>query len=135
MRMKLSNIIIIISLVDLERGVCQAIAEVREVVPGKFHEEVTKMYSWNDVAARTEIVYQRMMNTTSLPLMERLRRYYGCGIWAGKLFCFFVAIDYIVYVLLEWLFPRDTIDLAVNFPYEKYQYLCRHADQKNSKDQ
>jgi hypothetical protein len=43
-------------LLDLERGICQAISEVHEVVPGKFHEAVREMYSWNDVAARTEIV-------------------------------------------------------------------------------
>jgi phosphatidylinositol glycan class A protein len=73
-----------------------------------------------------------MMKTTQLPLIERLRRYYGCGAWAGKLFCVLVAIDYLVFLFLEWLFPRETIDLAVNFPYEKYQHLCRLADQKNS---
>ena len=76
-----------------------------------------------------------MMKTTTLPLMERLRRYYGCGSWAGKLFAVLVAIDFLLFVFLEWLFPREMIDAAINFPYEKYQHLCRLADQKNTKDQ
>jgi len=141
--------------VDLEIAVSRAINEAHEVVPGKFHEEVAKMYSWDDVAERTEIVYFQMMKTTTLPLINRLERcaaffqrlpsyfwvshnltylqlrYYECGQFAGKLFCFFVALDYLLYIFLEWLFPRDSIDITVDFPYEKYQRLCRLAGQKN----
>jgi len=119
---------------DLVRGICKAISEVHEVVPNQFHKAVQTMYSWNNVAERTEKVYFQMMNSGTLPLMERLRRYYGCGIFAGKVFCVLVAIDFLIYVFLEWLFPRDSIDIVVNFPYEKYQSLCRLADQKNHKE-
>lgn len=49
-------------------------------------------------------------------LIDRLKRYYGCGIWAGKLFCVCVVVDYLIYVLLEVLAPREGIDVAVNWP-------------------
>jgi len=55
------------------------------------------------------------------PLMERLRRYYGCGVWAGKIFCILVAIDYLIWRFLEWIFPEQDIEIAPAFPYQKYK--------------
>ena len=52
----------------------------------------------------------------SFALIERLKRYYGCGIWAGKLFCLCVVVDYLIYILLEIFAPRSRIDLARNWP-------------------
>jgi len=72
-----------------------------------------------------------MMKTQKVPLMERLRRYYGCGVWAGKIFSVMVAIDYIIFLILEWLMPRDKVDIAPDFPLERYQRLCQLADQRS----
>lgn len=47
-------------------------------------------------------------------------RYYGCGIWAGKLFCMVVALLYLIWRLLEKFSPREDIDIAPDFPYEEY---------------
>ena len=74
-----------------------------------------------------------MMKQQQPPLIERLRRYYGCGPFAGKLLCVLVAIDYLLYMFLEWLFPRSEIDIAHNFSLETYQRLCQLAD-KSGKD-
>ena len=60
-------------------------------------------------------------------------RYYGCGVWAGKIMCIMVAIDYLLYLFLEWLLPRNLIDIAPDFSMETYQRLCQLAD-KSSKD-
>eukprot|EP00160_Parvularia_atlantis_P004930 Unigene14190_Nuclearia_a/m.42825 Unigene14190_Nuclearia_a/g.42825 ORF Unigene14190_Nuclearia_a/g.42825 Unigene14190_Nuclearia_a/m.42825 type:complete len:470 (-) Unigene14190_Nuclearia_a:47-1456(-) len=114
---------------ELVAAIGQALVQVNDVVPERFHQEARKMYSWSNVAERTEKVYQRMMKTQPAPLIERLRRYYGCGVWAGKIFCVMVAIDYIIYVVLEWLSPRDDVDIAPDFPLERYQRLCQLADQ------
>ncbi|CAJ0923590.1 5962_t:CDS:2 [Entrophospora sp. SA101] len=62
------------------------------------------------------------------PLMERLRRYYGCGVWAGKIFCVLVAIDFLLWRFLEWIFPESDIDIAPSFPYQKYRKMCQMAD-------
>lgn len=34
-----------------------------------------KLYSWHDVARRTEIVYDRALRCSSQPLLERLSQY------------------------------------------------------------
>lgn len=54
-------------------------------------------------------------------MIERLRRYYGCGVYAGKVFCMIMALDYLIWKFLEYLFPEDTIEKAVVFPYQKYR--------------
>ncbi|KAL6705578.1 Phosphatidylinositol N-acetylglucosaminyltransferase GPI3 subunit [Coniothyrium glycines] len=74
-----------------------------------FHSQVKQMYSWTDVAERTERVYDGISGAIhhdefyqgagiadnwcstrgragmqSFALIERLKRYYGCGIWAAS---------------------------------------------------
>lgn len=122
---------------DLVSTVNRAINVVKrkEVNSQQFHDEVKEMYSWMNVAERTEIVYNRMMQMDAVPLIERLRRYFGCGVWAGKLFCVIVTLIYFYYVLLEWLFPRSDIDEAFDFDLPAYNAACEHASQaENNSD-
>lgn len=88
---------------------------IRDIASGKmktvtFHEEVQKMYSWRNVAERTCRIYDEISSLHQPSLLLRLKRYYGCGMWAGKLFCFWIAFDYLLMVLLEWLYPATLID-------------------------
>jgi phosphatidylinositol glycan class A protein len=96
------------------------------------------MYSWTDVAARTERVYNGITGvlseeefyggspagwgttrTRGFALIDRLKRYYGCGIWAGKLFCLCVVVDYLLLVFLEFWMPRERIDVARDWPRKR----------------
>lgn len=129
---------------DLVTATARAIAALRsnKVRTENFHDQVKKMYSWTDVARRTERVYNGISGVLSeeefygydaadaaswsatrgragvqsFALIDRLKRYYGCGIWAGKLFCLCVVIDYLLFLLLEMLAPRDQIDIARSWP-------------------
>ncbi|KAJ1994339.1 Phosphatidylinositol N-acetylglucosaminyltransferase GPI3 subunit [Dimargaris cristalligena] len=111
---------------DLVRAVSLAIETVHvrdqrpELDPFVLHETVKRMYSWMDVAVRTERVYYSIMKVEAPPLIERLRRYYGCGQWAGKLFCILAAIDFLLYLFLEWAFPRQNIEIAPRFDHKRY---------------
>lgn len=62
------------------------------------------MYSWHDVAARTERVYTLISGADPSGdlLLNRMSRYYACGPWAGKLFCGVALLDYVFWRLLEW---------------------------------
>ena len=127
---------------DLVAATQKAIAALRanRIRTEGFHEQVKKMYSWTDVAERTERVYDGITGAISeeefygdvsgggwsatrgragvqsFALIDRLKRYYGCGIWAGKLFCLCVIIDYLLFQLLEMLAPRANIDICRNWP-------------------
>jgi phosphatidylinositol glycan class A protein len=104
-------------------GRAVSIVESKDVDPFEFHREVREMYSWNDVAERTEKVYEEMRQTDALPLIDRLRLYYGCGLWAGKLFCMVVAVDYLLLRLLDWFFPSADIDTCPTFDQERYKQV------------
>ena len=129
---------------DLVAATLRAISALRngKVHPQRFHDQVKAMYSWTDVARRTERVYHGITGAISeqefygfvdeydgewsvtrsragiqnFALIDRLKRYYGCGIWAGKLFCLCVVVDFLLYVFLEFWFPRAGIDIAKNWP-------------------
>ena len=122
---------------DLVAATGKAITAMRagRIRTEKFHDEVKKMYSWANVALRTERVYDGISGTISeddfygfdtggyngsrvrnFALIDRLKRYYGCGIWAGKLFCLCVVVDYLFFLFLEWWQPRDSIDICPDWP-------------------
>lgn len=130
---------------DIVAATGKAIAAMREnkIRTDKFHEQVKMMYSWTDVAERTERVYDGISGALSeedfygrhigmdwsaargragvqsFALIDRLKRYYGCGIWAGKLFCLCVVLDYLLLVFLEIWAPTGNIDIARNWPKKK----------------
>ena len=76
------------SLVD---AVADAIPLTKHVVPADFHEKVRHMYSWDEVAARTEQVYFKIAVTPRPSLIERFERYSSVGPVAGVLCCFIAA--------------------------------------------
>lgn len=83
----------------------------------RFHAEVATMYSWENIAKRTENVYRSLeCRQINQPLLHRLRKYYFCGPIAGKLYCVCVILDIFIYMLLEFFWPRSSIDLATKWP-------------------
>ncbi|RMZ75197.1 hypothetical protein DV738_g5593, partial [Chaetothyriales sp. CBS 135597] len=131
---------------DLVLATGKAIAALRagKIRTERFHDQVKMMYSWADVAQRTERVYDGITGAISeqefyghhpraswsaargrvgvqnYALIDRLKRYYGCGIWAGKLFCLCAIIDYLFYLFLEVCAPRGNIDIARNWPRKPF---------------
>lgn len=146
---------------DLVAATGRAITALREnrVRTEKFHDQVKLMYSWTDVAERTERVYDGISGNLSeadfygydaadaaswsatrgragvqsFALIDRLKRYYGCGIWAGKLFCLCVIIDYLIFVFLEFIAPRDQIDIARNWPKKPEQEKKERVDRRRGR--
>ncbi|KAK4464668.1 family 4 putative glycosyltransferase [Cladorrhinum samala] len=132
---------------DLVAATGKAIAALRanKVRTELFHEQVKSMYSWENVAIRTERVYNGISGAISeaefygyeaanapswsatrgrsgvqsFALIDRLKRYYGCGIWAGKLFCLCVIVDYLIFLFLELWWPRERIDICPDWPRKK----------------
>lgn len=94
--------------------------EQKKVDTSTFHDQVKNMYDWEDVARRTEEVYNKIDTATlNEPLLDRLSRYYRCGPLAGKLFVMCIIADVILYYIMEWLWPRPRIDLAKKWPQKK----------------
>jgi len=66
----------VIFFIDLVEALGRSIEMIhrKEVQPVKFNDELKEMYSWVNVAERTEKVYDAISQTRDPPLIERLRR-------------------------------------------------------------
>lgn len=95
---------------DMVQAVGKAITMLPDIDPQVMHMRMKKLYSWHDVAKRTQIVYERALKCTDQSLIERLSRYLACGAWAGKLFCLVMIINYLFWCLLRLWQPEDEIE-------------------------
>ncbi|KAL6525545.1 hypothetical protein OROHE_015852 [Orobanche hederae] len=93
---------------DMVLALTKAIHLLPQIDPQAMHDRMKKLYSWHDVAKRTEIVYDRALNCSNQSLVDRLPRYLSCGAWAGKLFCIVMIVDFLFWHLLQlWQPDRD----------------------------
>ncbi len=102
--------------------------ECNQVDPMKMHKRVQSMYSWSDVAQRTEKVYLRVLKNQNSTLLEQFVKYNGCGLVAGKLSILIIALNYLLYLFLETVFPREDMDECVDFDFKCIQALVKKQD-------
>ncbi|QLL30989.1 hypothetical protein HG536_0A08040 [Torulaspora globosa] len=85
-----------------------------------FHREIFTMYNWLNVAKRTEKVYGNVFRDATprdKKWVQMVKRFYARdGSWARHLYVLCAIVEYITYIMLEWLYPRDEIDLAPKWP-------------------
>ncbi|CAL8322544.1 unnamed protein product [Merluccius merluccius] len=83
--------------------------------PTAIHARVRHLYTWRNVAERTEKVYDRVAGEEVLPLDRRLLRLREhCGPVAGSIFAFLAVVNFLFLLLLQWLFPDQVMDMAVD---------------------
>lgn len=136
---------------DLVQAISRAISHVKagKHDPMFAFETLKDVYSWGDVAERTERVYEEAIKTDQPPVVERLRRcalslqtkiavvifscssmltdserspsYYGTGRVFGIIMCVIVMVDYMWLAVLDWWSPRCRIELAPKFDLDKWR--------------
>lgn len=107
---------------DLVEAVIELIRNMQagKIDTSSFHSQVEKMYSWDNIACRTEKVYQLLdLTTLNQPLWYRIAKFYDFGFFAGKLFVLCVVVDIFILYWLEWWYPASHIDLASKWPGKK----------------
>ncbi|KAJ3413926.1 Phosphatidylinositol N-acetylglucosaminyltransferase gpi3 subunit [Chytridiales sp. JEL 0842] len=90
----------------------------------QFHREIKSMYSWADVAERTEKVYHRVIGRPPLTLADRLLKYDHVGLWAGKFGMMIIAVSSMLSYLLEWLVPASSIERAPKVDMHRFRRAC-----------
>ncbi|GAB6019608.1 hypothetical protein CHUAL_001172 [Chamberlinius hualienensis] len=105
---------------DLMKTLDESIMDVkfgRVMDPFESHERVSRMYNWQDVAERTEVVYNSVVNNVEEPFSQKLKKYRSKekGLIFGHIFCFLVIIDWLLLKIIETVFPAKHIDVAVNW--------------------
>nr|CAA97882.1 SPT14 [Saccharomyces cerevisiae] len=110
------------SVSDLVQATNKAINIIRSKAldTSSFHDSVSKMYDWMDVAKRTVEIYTNISSTSSADDKDWMKMvanlYKRDGIWAKHLYLLCGIVEYMLFFLLEWLYPRDEIDLAPKWP-------------------
>ncbi|KAJ2915867.1 hypothetical protein MD484_g4552, partial [Candolleomyces efflorescens] len=99
-----------------EDDVVRAISEAVEIVsagkhdPYEAHERIKSLYHWDQIAERTERVYDTVMKSRQMDLMERIQRTMGLGRFAGPIWTIILIVDCMFFMFLEWWLPRDELD-------------------------
>ncbi|XP_020590589.1 phosphatidylinositol N-acetylglucosaminyltransferase subunit A [Phalaenopsis equestris] len=96
--------------VDMVHAIEKSIEMLPNINPVAMHERLKKLYSWHDVAKRTEVVYDRALLCSDETLLQRLPRYLKCGAWAGKLFCLVMIVNFLLWQLLQLWQPSKSIE-------------------------
>jgi phosphatidylinositol N-acetylglucosaminyltransferase subunit A len=95
---------------DILNTISMAIQSVRNVVRRDFHEEVREMYSWQNVAERTERVYHACMDKDSMDTFSKFKKAFQLGPWFGKIMCILKSIDCVFLMLLEIVWPESKME-------------------------
>ncbi|KAK1302394.1 hypothetical protein QJS10_CPB12g00465 [Acorus calamus] len=97
---------------DMVKAIRKAIHILPKIDPHVMHLRMKDLYSWHDVARRTEVVYDRTLRCPNENLLQRLSRYLVCGTWAGKLFCLVMILDFLFWHLLQFFKPTEDIEVV-----------------------
>ena len=89
-----------------------AIGKAANFDPAGFHARVRDMYSWADVARRTELVYTKVMRLPTPSLAKRFERYLTAGPIAGWVCCAIAAVLHLLLRWLEWTDPAGEVERA-----------------------
>nr|XP_022342602.1 phosphatidylinositol N-acetylglucosaminyltransferase subunit A-like isoform X1 [Crassostrea virginica] len=131
------------SVKDLVHTLSRAIEDRRKgnfVPPFEAHERIKKIYTWRNVAKRTEIVYNMVMNDVPKDSGDRLSSFYKCGPLSGKLFVIAAVLNmFLLWILETFWQPTKEIECAVdltllqNFRYRRLS--TEMASEKKSQKQ
>lgn len=107
------------------------------VPPFEAHERIKKIYTWRDVAKRTEIVYNSVMNKVPNDSGERLASFYKCGPLSGKLFVIAAVLNmFLLWVLETFWQPRKDIENTIDLkPLQNFRFRRPSKEERTTNDQ
>lgn len=96
---------------DVLRALGDAIAIISrgEHDPWKAHERVRDIYSWSDVALRTEKVYKSVIQLPTRDFWTRMNRTVQLGPFVGLIYATILLVECLFFLSLEWWMPREDI--------------------------
>lgn len=82
------------------------------ISPFEAHKRVKSYYQWEDIAKRTQRVYDSVIKDPVDHLGHRLNKFWQCGTISGALFIVLAVVEHFLSLLFSWLVPIDTIDIS-----------------------
>ncbi|XP_076343312.1 phosphatidylinositol N-acetylglucosaminyltransferase subunit A-like isoform X1 [Tachypleus tridentatus] len=99
----------------LVAGLNQAIHDrkVGKVVPPWVaHKKSKEAYQWKDIASRTEVVYNKIIQDPVHSLGTKLSWYRQIGAVGGLFFALLLVAEHLLFLLSQWFKPEEDIDKA-----------------------
>lgn len=88
------------------------------VPPLEAHNIIKKSYSWQDVAKRTEKVYNLVLQEPPLTFKDRLRLYVKFGPSFSVIFVILILISDLLLLIFNWLQPKRNMDVCSSWRKE-----------------
>ncbi|KIJ29273.1 glycosyltransferase family 4 protein [Sphaerobolus stellatus SS14] len=102
---------------DEDVDVMRALEEAIQIVsqnkhdPIRAHERIKEFYNWGQVADRTEVVYNSILQSEPRDLWTRMQRTLSLGPFVGLIYLGMLVVDWVFFMLLEHIIlPRDQLD-------------------------
>lgn len=92
-----------------------AINNVNKIPTDQFYDQVSDLYSWRQVAERTEKVYDYVMDKSVPNVMARMKSSFSWGPIIGLWAIIYTVIEGIILGLCDVFLPEDDIDIARSF--------------------
>ncbi|KAI1291785.1 Phosphatidylinositol N-acetylglucosaminyltransferase subunit A [Halotydeus destructor] len=93
----------------LEHAITDKIKK-RVIGPFEAHKRISKYYQWDDIARRTQLVYDSVMSKPVDEVGLRLIKLRDNGKVWGVVFVFIFVIEHFLHLFYSWLVPENLID-------------------------
>ncbi|XP_037566079.1 phosphatidylinositol N-acetylglucosaminyltransferase subunit A-like isoform X1 [Dermacentor silvarum] len=104
-----------------------------DVVPAaEAHARVSRMYQWENVAKRTQRVYDAIDHEPPVSLRQRLDRAKRCGFVFAQIFWMVIIVLHVTHLVLSYARPNSLIDKAVDYPAPKTAEKCSRQSTKST---
>ncbi|SPJ10734.1 phosphatidylinositol N-acetylglucosaminyltransferase subunit A, putative [Plasmodium sp. DRC-Itaito] len=111
--------------IELCKAVDKALKIVQKVDSNLFHERLTKMYSWEKVAEKTEKVYMKVLNYANPSLFNRIRKIYEINTVFSIIYIFIIMINKILKKSLAFLIFMMTKIKMKNKCFKMFIYTTK----------
>ncbi|KAG8849733.1 hypothetical protein FRB91_009664 [Serendipita sp. 411] len=103
--------------------------------PQQAHERVSDMYTWDDVACRTEKVYEDIMNKEPVELWTRMHKTLRVGPFAGVIYLIILIVECLFFLWLELVTPRRDIHyVEEDWKPEQFRKVAREEKEREHKE-
>lgn len=122
----------------LVSALTQAVGRVSrgEIDAWDYHTEIREksVYSWESVALRTLIVYNRIASEPLVSLAERFRRLYSVGPVVGPIAMILAAMVFLYWAFLELVDPACEVDVVPFIPHEHWNKIEENETEMSLQD-
>lgn len=106
---------------DLVAQLDHAISIVKETDTSEFYNVCTSIYSWQQVAKRTENVYDFVYNQPYANQLSRIKTALCSGLFMGCLAIGYMVFESITLFLCQFFYDEIDIDIVPDFDSKQYQ--------------